>query len=603
MTVDEPLLVPAGRGFTIRYRNRYLYPPLDPQGSARRRAERLIGEGRPLSRSLIFVPSLGLGYGLPELLAALPADSHVLCVETDQRLMALAMERARPPLPRDPRLTVARSADPDAIVRLFHSLGAWKFRRVITLALCGGYHLDRPVYDAMEQALQAEVQLFWQNKLTLIRMGRLWVRNLFENLALLPGSEGLAALRTRRPVLVAGAGPSLEDSLAWIRGSRDDLLLAAVDTALPILRDAGLHPDLVFVLEAQAANARDFLGWGEGFPPAPGCPSPSGAAAGPGSALLCDLSSHPALVRRFRPAVRFFASRFAPLRLFDRLESAGLLPHSIPPLGSVGVAAVHLALELTGGPVILAGLDFSYPAGKTHARGAPAWRSALAQTSRLAPADQALWEGLRRRPLTRRAGKGGGPVLTDLVLQSYAAQLSRRIEGERRVFDIGRAGLPLGARPIESAAELARVCRGGWDFPSAPGSPPAAAAAGMQKPSPQTAQASASRPRVGASASRAQRGAWMAKAAAFRLEEARSFLQEEIRLLDGLRGALGGRADRPPEELWRLLEPADYLYLHFPEAEPRPQPDAGFLARVLLSLEDYHRRLVRLAGRLAPARP
>ena len=568
MNEDEPLLVPAGGGFTILYRNRHLYSPRAPRENACRVVAQVLGSGQVRGGSLLFIPSVGLGYGLPELLQGLPADCHVLCVETDQRLMALAAgRRGEETLPRHPRLTVVRTCGAEGAVRVLHTLGAWRFRRVIPLVLCAGYELDRPAYDGMRQALQEEIRLFWQNRMTLIRMGRLWLRNLLENLAVLPdtaaiGVHAVAGPVPPEPLLVAGAGPSLEGSLERIRGLRRRLRLACVDTALPALREAGLKPDLVVVVEAQAVNARDFLGWGE--PP----------AVLPGTPLLCDLSSHPSLVRRFRADVRFFTSRFAPLALFGRLERAGLLPCPIPPLGSVGVAAVHLALELTSGPVLLAGLDFSYPGGRTHARGAPAPRSAQAGCGRLLPAGQEAWTGLRGRPLRERAGKDGRPVLTDPILETYAGQLAHRLAAERRVFDLGGEGLPLAARPVGSRAELERLCP--RELPEGPAWPP--------------------RP-MG------------------RREAVGRFLGEELERVERLAARIeallggGGAAEAVAAEgsgpaggtpdgegLRPLIEELDWLYADFPEADPHPPLERSFLARLAVSAADYRRRLARLAA-------
>ena len=567
MNQDEPLLAPAGGGFTIFYHGRHLYSPRAPREGARRAVGQLLRSGEARPGTLLFIPSVGLGYGLPELLRELPAGCHVLCVETDQRLMALASSPAGPQaLPRDPRLTVVRVSAAEGAVHVLRTLGPWRFRRVVPLALCGGYELDRPAYDGMRQALQEELHLFWQNRLTLTRLGRLWARNLLENLAVLPdtaaigipavcgevagagGAPGGGPL-SGEPLLVAGAGPSLEGSLERIRPLRRRLRLACVDTALPALREAGLKPDLVVVVEAQAVNARDFLGWGEA---AAGC-----SALLPGTPLLCDLSSHPSLVRRFLPDVRFFTSLFAPLALFGRLEGAGLLPCPIPPLGSVGVAAVHLALGLTSGPVLLAGLDFSYPGGRTHARGAPAVLAAQAGCGRLLPAGQEAWAGLHGRPLRERPGKDGGPVLTDPILEGYAAQLARRIAAERRIHDLGGEGLPLGAAAAGSPAELERLC-------------------------PRTLP---------------ERPAWPRRPAAGR-EAVGRFLTEERARVEALEAGLGrrlrGEAGDGDEELRARVGELDWLYAHFPEADPHPPLEPAFLARLAASAADYRRRLIRL---------
>jgi hypothetical protein len=410
MSADEPLLENTGRGFTVYYRNRSLYSSSEPREGARRRA----AAARLADRALVLVPGLGLGYGLELLLQRLSAGSSLLCVETDASLWALA---ASFPPPRHPRLTVVFGLQ--AAIGAARELGLYRFRRVQLVPLCGSYHLDRAGYDAILGALEEEIRQFWQNRITLAHMSRLWLRNLFANLVALAGSvespvppDWASALRGLpgaqpggRPILVAGAGPSLEAALPRIARVRDRLTLLAVDTALPVLADAGLPPDWVYALDAQHYNLEDFL-----------------PSRDPALLLLCDLSSCPAVIRLF-PRRAAFATRFAPLALFDRLQAAGLLPPELPPLGSVGVTAVQAALGLTLGPVLLAGLDFCYPGGRTHACGAPSHRRALTSCSRLAPPGSAAFQALAARPRLQVAGKGGRRYPSDLVLRSYALQL------------------------------------------------------------------------------------------------------------------------------------------------------------------------------------
>jgi len=431
MNQGEPRLADTGRGFTILYRDRNLYSPTDPLGGALQRA----ASAGLRARSLVFIPGVGLGYGLEELLRALPEASQLFCVETDPSLMALAL-RGPVPLPRDPRLTLLATDSPREAAEALRALGLHRFRRLQTVALCGSYHLDREGYEAIRQALEEEIRLFWQNRLTLAHLSRLWLRNLFTNLASSPGSGSQPEPSGARPVVVAGAGPSLDRCLPELKRVRSRVTLLAADTALPALAEAGCPPDWVFALEAQQANLEDFLPYRD-----------------PGLHLLCDLTSAPGVARLF-PRKFFYCTRFHPLALFDRLAASGLLPPELPPLGSVGVAAVQAALGLTSGPVLLAGLDFAYPDGRTHARGTPAHRRTLCSCSRLRPPGLAEYEALQARPLLDLPSVSGKPVRSDLVLRSYALQLFRIAEGTGRVYDLGGLGLPAGAAPLGSTREL-----------------------------------------------------------------------------------------------------------------------------------------------------
>jgi hypothetical protein len=529
MSTAEPLLEDTGRGFTVIYRGKNLYSSTEPREGARRRA----AAARLQDRSLVLVPGLGLGYGLELLLEKLPAGSRLLCVETDARLYALA---AYFPPPRDPRLMLLASGQ--AAVAATRALGLHCFRRVQVVPLCGSYHLDRAGYDALRAGLQEEIRQFWQNRITLAHMSRLWLRNLFTNLLTLAScgeAGGPQERASARPILVAGAGPSLEAALPRIARVRERLTLLAVDTALPVLADAGLPPDWVYALDAQHYNLEDFL-----------------PAHDPGLTLLCDLSSCPNVLRLF-PHRGAFATRFAPLALFDRLQAAGLLPPELPPLGSVGVTAVQAALSLTAGPVLLAGLDFCYPGGRTHARGAPSHRRALGACSRLAPLGMSAFETIAARARLRVAGKGGRRYSSDLVLRSYALQLRALAQASGRLYDLGEEGLETGARPLPSDGELqALLAAGPW--------PPALP---LRPFAPRPAQV-------------------------------RDFLQSEAGLLQTAESELElalKRGTGPGAAVARV----DYVLLATPEADPQRQAAPGNLALALANARWLRARVERLA--------
>jgi hypothetical protein len=542
MSSQPPLLVETGRGLTIKYREKHLYSPVDPLGAASRRARSaLLAE-----KTLIFVPALGLGYGLAELLARLPAGCHVLCVETDQQLMRLGCSAGT--LPQDERLTVIRSESAETVAKVLQELGAWRFRRVTPLYLCRAWELDRETYASMLAVLDSGVRTYWQNRLTLTRMARLWMRNLFANIRLLGGPDplpagDLSALRTNKALLVAGAGPSLEDVLGWIVRRREQIFLLAVDTALPVLLDTGIVPDAVFMLEAQLANLQDFLAH-------PGVTVP----------LICDLTSNPLIIRnQAGKGLYFFSSRFYPLALFDRLSRHRLLPTPMPPLGSVGVAAVSAALTITRGPLLLAGLDFSYLDGKTHARGAPLGRAAGFSSGRFCPADMPGFEAVRARPLLRLTGKDGRSVLSDLVLQGYALKLREIIAGSSRVFDLSPRGLSCGARilPPFPAGRAAAV-------PAVSGAAPPPPPAGPIHPA---------------------------------AEQVAAFLDGEEELLAaaaaGCRAALdGGRGEAgPARKVRETLRLVEYAYLDFPDFTPELRLSRDLLVRLVPAIEDVRRRV------------
>jgi len=113
---------------------------------------------------------------------------------------------------------------------------------------------------------------------------------------------------------------------------------------------------------------------------------------------------------------------------------------------------------MTKGPVLFTGLDFSYPKGQTHARGAPSQRAMHLNCTRIRPCGMSAFETLLARPRLWIEGKRGKRLLSDLVLHSYARQLYSIIADSPRAFDLGPEGLPVGGQRISSFSELDRIC-------------------------------------------------------------------------------------------------------------------------------------------------
>ncbi|MBN2353446.1 MAG: DUF115 domain-containing protein [Spirochaetales bacterium] len=542
-----PLLKDTGNGVTVFYRGKYLYSSKNPAAAARTLASKTAIP----PASLVFVPSFGLGYGVGELLKRLPENCHVLCVERDPELMRFAETEALGRFRGEDRLTVVQADTLLPVREILARLSPGSFRRVVRLTLCGAARLSPEFYDAVESYLAREIQIFWQNKMTVIHLGLLYVKNLFANLPLLPRARDMGGLTVRRPLVVVGAGPSLSRSLPLVRALAGRCALLAVDTALPVLLASGLVPDFILSLEPQFVNLGDFL-----------------ALGGRSIPLIADLASSPQVVRfclekRDCP-VYFFSSAFHPLALWERLKDSRLLPRPIPPLGSVGVAAVYAALRLTRAPVFLAGLDFSFPFSRTHASGSPGDLRGLAASDRLRALGGDEFSFFCGRSFVALAAKDGGRVASDLVLSSYAQNLAALVAGERRVFDLNPFGLPLGAPIVAGPDEAGAVL---------------SASAGVELTAPGEPDL---RPE-----------AWNRTAVRSFLEAEETLVQQEIEVFADLvesgrpsEGVLNGRR-------WEIVRRADHVWFQLPERIGLPRYTKAYAAQALAAGRYMLHRIAR----------
>ena len=376
MNNDGPRLIETDEGPTLLYRGRYLYNRRSPVSSVLRRIDNVSFS----DKTLIIIPSPLLFYGVNELLNSLSGQYHLLCVEPETELMNLSLQFIPQHNIHQDSFSYIRSSDLPQIIRFIENLGLWRFRLVRLLPLNGGYSLNSSFFSDLEKKTGQLISSYWQNRITSIHMGTRWNSNLLANLVYCNRFFFNTCIPvTDKPVCVAGAGESLELSIEMIREVREELYVLAVDTALPALSRFGIAPDGICIVESQHVNLFDFIG-----------------ALPEQADIFIDATAHPAHFRLFpEKNYSLFCSAYGRNRLLDRLRTAGIVPETIPPLGSVGIVALYIALLYTSGPVFFTGLDFSYTPGKPHSRGTPSHTLILTRTNRFLP-PHALTESLKR---------------------------------------------------------------------------------------------------------------------------------------------------------------------------------------------------------------
>jgi hypothetical protein len=538
--IDEiPRLFVARRGFSVSYKGKTLLSTVDPVGLA----DRIAGAIPKPRGTLYFCPSPLFGYGLKLLLEGISSDSAVLCVETDEKLMALSEEHSGETLRDNPRFRLVRTGDPAFLCAFVRE--AWRaraFRRLEVLHLTGGWQLNPELYDSLADALRREIALDWGNAMTLVKLGRRYARNALRNLALLPRSSPLSAVNFgAAPVLVLGAGPSLDGVLKGLRTAFGELpenprpfRIMCVDTGLSSLYEWNLRPDLVVALESQHWNLRDFIGLASWEVP-----------------VAMDLSALPATAGLLGARPHLFFTPWTRLSLFGRLKTAGLLPETLPPLGSVGLSAVAIARRLSTGPVILGGIDFSFSLDQTHTRSAPAHLERLRRQTRF----QGLIDGgaAFRKGCFTVPSKTGESVRSNQAMKNYRELFQREFATSRRIRDIAGSGLPLGLRTLTAEEAYAVLAAG-------------AAAGGARNTGERTT------PHTTALV--------------------RAFVRRELESLTGLRGILTGEITAGTEQLEGFLDTCDYLWAHFPdyagaEGKHPVLGDLGFLKRVRAEIDPF----------------
>ncbi|TGM09569.1 DUF115 domain-containing protein [Leptospira barantonii] len=191
---------------------------------------------------------------------------------------------------------------------------------------------------------------------TLTRFERIWTRNFISNLPELADMKPILSLfgicKGKTDILVCGAGPSLILSLEEIRIFRNNYVIIAVDTALMVLWNAGIDPDLVFSVDPQALNTKYLEGY-----------------TGNARIVFDPTSSYHSLRLPGKFKKGFFTSSPFPLiRILSRQpeEEIGAIDFG----GSVSTNAVSLAEKMGARNILLVGQDLSFPNKLAHCKGA-----------------------------------------------------------------------------------------------------------------------------------------------------------------------------------------------------------------------------------------
>lgn len=516
-------------------------------------SERVIAAAHKVPRTLYFCPSPLYGYGLVSFLEMMSADSVFLCVEADERLMNFTLGEIFPELLLHPRFRLVSTKDPQALCTYIkNEWGARAFRRVETIRISGGWQLSPEIYEALLKAIQRDIAIDWGNAATLMNLGRRYALNFIRNLPLLSSSPSAEFISFgEKPLLVLGAGPSLDEVLEsfpahFAEKEHRPFGIIAVDTALSALKARNIQPDLAAALEAQHWNLRDFIGLGDWRIP-----------------LAMDLSALPALSGQWENQLFLFMTPWTELSIFQRLKDSGFFPLSMPPLGSVGLTAALLALKVSSGTVISAGLDFSFTFDAFHAKETPSWRDLRRKHNRfnsIIPLSAVF-----RRGVSKSAAKNASLVFTDTSLQHYRDLFEQEFAAETRLIDINSSGLPLGIKTVTFQEAMYLL---------------------SEKHTGEKTDFSAS-----ISSIHEKNGE--------RLARITQFIREEHQSLAALRSMLTGEKKSAPDEWEDLLYRCNYLWAHFPDyagtSGKRPAVnDLSFLKRVRTEIEPFLKLFERI---------
>lgn len=437
---NKPCLVETSQGFSVSYNNKFLYSKYNPAKAIQNYIQNL--EILPGSIFLCFSPVLN--YGIKDLLEKLKENCLIITVELEKNLKEFSKET----ICNHPELNV----ESDSIIELtedeifnlpvilhkkkyitnqnkiFPSAGT--FRRIIPLEMSSGTQFCKDIYNQLSQACTNSIMSFWANRITLTKFGRRYSKNYFTNLKILSKTCPISSFisKINKPIIVFGAGESFLDGINFIKNYPNQYYILCVDTALQPLIKHGLIPDGVFIEEAQFVISKAFIG-----------------SLKYNFQIFSGLSALPEINQKIDfSRLSYFTTLYTDSDFLNKKENESFLPQKNNPFGSVGLTAVYYALQFrkdTKIPVYFCGMDFSYSAGFTHTKGTLAYSERLLQNNRINPVEN--YSASFNPNSIKIRDKQNNILYSNKVMINYSNLFISFFSREQNLFDLGKTGIDL----------------------------------------------------------------------------------------------------------------------------------------------------------------
>ncbi|RME91820.1 MAG: DUF115 domain-containing protein, partial [Candidatus Hydrogenedentota bacterium] len=279
----------------------------------------------------------------------------------------------------------------------------------------------------------------------------IWIENTLRNLKFFPQARPVSSLFTQARGLSAAiisTGPSLRESLPWLKENQNRVILFAADSAFQVLMSVGITPHFVFTLDSQVHTLNHFLG----------LPSSD-------TYVIADLVANPLAVRaalqqnrqiffsftakyddvtrQVTPGCDFVENHL--LRTLYGSKAIGFIPGDIQSGGSVATSIFDLVRQMEFSNVAFFGQDLAYTNFEIHTPGThhtKIWLSA--KINRFFPLENINYQIIQKRHTLFMKSKKNKPIYSDYILSLYRHWFEEAIPlFSGKVYDLTADGLPI----------------------------------------------------------------------------------------------------------------------------------------------------------------
>ena len=273
-----------------------------------------------------------------------------------------------------------------------------------------------------------EEALFYQSKVlsivdkkiininTISRFDKLWAYNIASNAARISTHYGVNKFFDKYkniPAIIVSAGPSLEKNIRKLKEIKNKALIIAVDTAMKPLFSHNISPHFIITIDPQKKNSKYFrnVNFKE-------------------SVLIAESSVDKEAIDSFNGAIYFINSIFPLAKYFmEELGDRG----DITTGGSVSTAAYYFAIRIGANPIIMVGLDLSFPNYQTHIKGSYHEENFFTEIYKLDSYDSRIYKVLIAGNLREEKNIYNEKVWTDSRFDMYKNWYEEQCEKNNKI--------------------------------------------------------------------------------------------------------------------------------------------------------------------------
>ena len=380
---------------TVSVDGKYIHSRYDPEGEA----DKIVKMSADSSSDCWVLGGFGLGYHL-EAFIRNTDDVKAVVAEPDTDLFIKAVEeKDLSEILMSGRIILMIGADPESVIS---TLNMFQFEKIKYFQIRSEYEINSEYFEKLKSSVASYISRKDVNNNTLIRFGKLWVKNLLLNLPVFSVSPGINSLKGKFnniPALILAGGPGLDKSLIHLSKYREKCIVIAVDTSLSACLRAGVEPDFLVVVDPQYWNYRHL-----------------DRCRLENTVIISEPSTYPHTFRNTDQNYIFASSVFP---LGKKIEKETFIRGKLGAGGSVSTSAWDFARTAGCSPIIFAGLDLSYPDKLTHFKGSFFEERAHTLSERTKSAALMDYRLITDASLLEAESNCGSTVLTDRRLIIY----------------------------------------------------------------------------------------------------------------------------------------------------------------------------------------